>query len=164
MVMASNTDGASAAVTGPNATLGIAVVHFVATEKSERSYAQSTLWTSGEWRRHLVLGAEQAFATRLPAVSHGASLSAALATLPSSAVTRFALDNYEPADRLGAGEIAPGHGCAIAIGAERGWSASERDALRTAGFTFAHLGDRVLRTETAVVAALTLVRSKLGLT
>jgi 16S rRNA U1498 N3-methylase RsmE len=35
--------------------------------------------------------------------------------------------------------------------------------LRTHGFTLVDLGSRVLRSETAVIAALTLVRAKLGL-
>ena len=32
-------------------TLGVGSLHFVHTEKGEGSYAQSTLWSSGEWRR-----------------------------------------------------------------------------------------------------------------
>jgi 7-cyano-7-deazaguanine synthase len=35
--------------------------------------------------------------------------------------------------------------------------------LRAQGFAFAHLGPRVLRSETAVIAALAVVRAKLGL-
>jgi RsmE family RNA methyltransferase len=51
----------------------------------------------------------------------------------------------------------------LAFGAERGWSAAERALLRESGFTFAHLGERVLRTETACLVAITLIRAKLGL-
>ncbi|MBP7483295.1 MAG: RsmE family RNA methyltransferase, partial [Lacunisphaera sp.] len=50
----------------------------------------------------------------------------------------------------------------LALGAERGWSAAERTLLRASGFTFTHLGERVLRTETACIAALTLLKAKLG--
>jgi RsmE family RNA methyltransferase len=42
----------------------------------------------------------------------------------------------------------------LAVGAERGWSGDEREQLRANGFTLKHLGQRVLRVETAVVAAL----------
>ena len=42
-------------------TMGVRAMHFVATERSDRSYAQSSLWTSGEWRRQLLIGAAQAF-------------------------------------------------------------------------------------------------------
>ncbi|MFI5337188.1 MAG: RsmE family RNA methyltransferase [Opitutales bacterium] len=50
----------------------------------------------------------------------------------------------------------------MAFGPERGWSADERRQLRAAGFTFAHLGSRVLRLETAVVAALAVLKARRG--
>jgi RsmE family RNA methyltransferase len=50
---------------------------------------------------------------------------------------------------------------ALAFGPERGWSAGERQLLRAQGFELAHLGTRVLRTETAVVAALALAKAAL---
>ena len=51
----------------------------------------------------------------------------------------------------------------LAIGSERGWSPAERDILRANHFTLAHLGPRVLRAETAVTAAIAIVKSHLGL-
>jgi RsmE family RNA methyltransferase len=140
--------------------LGVAALHFVATEKSEPSYAHSTLWTSGEWRRHLRDGAQQAFNTRLPAVTHGRTLLETLAALPSGG-TRLALDNYESPQPFAAANVAAP--VVLALGAERGWTARDREQLRAHGFTLAHLGPRVLRTETACTAALTLVRARLGL-
>jgi RsmE family RNA methyltransferase len=50
----------------------------------------------------------------------------------------------------------------IAVGPERGWSARERTLLRDAGFRCVHLGERVLRVETACVASISLVRAQLG--
>jgi len=149
-------------------TLGVGALHFVRTEKAESSYAQSTLWSSGEWRRHIIAGAEQAFATRIPEVTHGQPLATALAnlpTLPRIASTRLALDNYESPFSLGQLTLSPDSAAPVvlALGAERGWSAAERDLLRAHGFTFVHLGERVLRTETAVTAALAIIRAKLGL-
>lgn len=143
-------------------TLGVAAMHFVVTDKGERNYAQSSLWHSGEWRRHLRLGAEQAFCTRLPAVTHGRALSDVLAQLVAEEQTRLALDNYESPTALSrfAPLAAP---VVLALGPERGWSAAERDLLRARGFAFVHLGERVLRAETATVAAVTLLRAKLGL-
>jgi 16S rRNA (uracil1498-N3)-methyltransferase len=143
-------------------TLGVAALHFVTTEKGEPNYARSTLWSSGEWRRQLVAGAEQAFATRLPAVSHGHPLAAGVATLPPGA-TRLALDNYESPSPLAACHLMDDKPVVLAFGPERGWSAPERAFLRASGFAFCHLGARVLRSEIAVVTALALVRAKLGL-
>jgi RsmE family RNA methyltransferase len=140
--------------------LGVAALHFVTTEKGEPSYAQSTLWSSGEWRRHLVAGAEQAFDTRLPELAHGRTLGETVAALPAAG-TRTTFDNYESPQSFSA--LTVGAPVTLAFGPERGWSGAERDLLRANRFAFAHLGSRVLRTETAVVAALALTRAKLGL-
>lgn len=141
-------------------TLGATAIDFVRTEKSEPGYAQSTLWRSGEWRRHVLAGAEQAFDPRVPIITHGEALATIVGTLPPGG-TRIALDNYEATERLG--ELADLTAPTLALGAERGWSATERALLRAHGFRFAQLGARVLRTETACVAALAIVRAKLGL-
>jgi len=139
--------------------LGVGALHFVRADKGEPGYARSTLWSSGEWRRHVIAGAEQAFDTRLPEVTHGRTLSEVLAEIPPDA-TRLALDNYESPQPLSAAALAPA--VALALGPERGWSPAERDLLRASRFTLVHLGSRVLRTETAVIAALAVVRSRQG--
>lgn len=144
------------------ASLGAAAVHFVATEKGEPSYAQSTLWTSGEWHRLLVAGAEQAFDTRIPEVTHGRSLVDVIAEL-SPDDTRIALDIYEATGSLGDWPLFRDQPVTLAFGAERGWSDAERETLRAHSFGLAHLGPRVLRTETAVIAALAIARMKLRL-
>jgi RsmE family RNA methyltransferase len=141
-------------------TVGVGALHFVRTEKGEPNYAQSTLWSSGEWRRHVLAGAGQAFDPRVPDVTHGRTLAEVLAAIPSGGA-HVALDNYESPSPLDT--VALTIPVAIALGAERGWSPRERAQLREFGFTFAHLGSRVLRTETAVVAALALVRARAGL-
>ncbi|HEY5079101.1 MAG TPA: RsmE family RNA methyltransferase [Opitutaceae bacterium] len=142
-------------ILGEAASLGVASIRFFPSEKGEPGYASSTLWASGEWRRHLVDGAAQAFDTRIPVVFHDAGLAESLSSLPIGC-TGIALDNYEATRRLAPDSGRP---VALAFGPERGWSASERDLLRLRGFELAHLGRRVLRTETAVVAALAIVKA-----
>ncbi len=145
-------------------TLGATCIHFIATERADPNYATSTLWTSGEWRRHCLNGAAQAFDTRIPEVTWTHTLASALASLPASA-TCIALDNYEspaslrvchlirdkPSDSTG--------GLVLAFGPERGFGPADREALRSSGFALNHLGTRVLRVETAVVAALAITRA-----
>jgi 16S rRNA (uracil1498-N3)-methyltransferase len=143
-------------------TLGVSALHFIRSEKGESSYASSSLWTQGEWRRHIVAGAAQAFCTRLPIVTQGETLAHALSALPTDS-TRLALDNYEAAQPLGACQLAINSPIVVAIGSERGWSERERALFREHQFTLVHLGTRVLRTETATLAAITLLQSKLGL-
>jgi 16S rRNA (uracil1498-N3)-methyltransferase len=148
-------------------TVGVAAIDFVRTDKAEASYAQSTLWTSGEWRRHAVAGAEQAFDTRVPEVTYGQPLETILERVrrnraPDAELVQVALDNYESGEPLTAVPVSPRSHVVLAIGAERGWSTRERTLLRNEGFQLVHLGSRVLRTETAVVAALTLVHARLS--
>jgi RsmE family RNA methyltransferase len=138
------------------ASLGVGAIRFFGSEKGEPGYAASTLWSSGEWRRHLLDGAAQAFDTRVPGVTRDERLPDAIARLaPGSG--RVALDNYEATRRMTPSGLR--FPLALAFGPERGWSDAERRALRDSGFELAHLGPRVLRTETAVVAALALAKA-----
>jgi len=79
-------------------TLGATELHFIATKRADPNYASSTLWTSGEWRRHCLKGAAQAFETRIPKVTWTHNLASALASLEPS--IRIALDNYEASQPL----------------------------------------------------------------
>lgn len=138
-------------------TLGATALHFVRTARSDPNYASSSLWTSGEWRRQIVIGAEQAFDTRVPLVTWTHTLGQALAVLPASPV-RFALDLYEASEPLPtrpAGEMRDP--VIFAFGPERGWDNDDRQQLRAAGFALVHLGSRVLRSETAITAALAIL-------
>ena len=141
--------------------LGVAAMDFVRTARGEASYAQSTLWSAGEWRDLLLTGASQAFCTRLPAVRHGHSLDEAIAAVPAGH-TRLALDNYEAAVALADLALPDSPGVVLALGAERGWTDAERELLRQMKFQFVHLGPRVLRMETAGIAAVSLVKAKRG--
>jgi len=142
------------------AALGVQALHFVRTEKGEASYADSTLWHSGEWRRHLEHGTAQAFCTRLPALTHGNTLAGLLDTLPAP-VHGIALDNYEAPAPLSKCHVLRDTRLFV-FGPERGWSAGERELLRGRGIVFAHLGTRVLRLETAVVAAVAIFKAQRG--
>jgi 16S rRNA (uracil1498-N3)-methyltransferase len=137
-------------------SLGVSSIRFFHSEKGEAGYASSTLWKTTEWRRHLLDGAAQAFDTGIPEVVHFPGLPEALASLPGAS-TRIALDNYEATERMAPVSLtAP---LAVAFGPERGWSGAERALLRAGGFTLVHLGTRVLRTETAVVATLAIAKA-----
>ncbi len=142
-------------------SLGVSAMHFVTAERGEAGYARSKVWTTGERRRHLIAGAEQAFSTRLPEVTHDQTLEAAVAAL-SPDLCRVALDNYESPESLSSLNVASP--AVLAVGPERGWVPADRDILREAGFTFAHLGQRPLRVETACVAGLSILKSRLDLT
>ena len=52
--------------------------------------------------------------------------------------------------------------CVLAVGPEGGWSPRDRVQLLAAGFTGLRLGPRVLRTETAGIAAIAALQSRAG--
>lgn len=141
------------------ATLGLEQIWVFAAEKGEDSYIKSRVWEPETVRRLFIEGAEQGFSTRLPGFRIFTSLADALAGLPEGTAGAGA-DNYEAERRLTDWKLQPP--AALAVGPERGWSAAERDTLRGAGFTLVSLGDRVLRTDTAVIAATALILSNLG--
>jgi len=62
--------------------LGVSALDFFRAEKGEANLCPEHPLASGEWRRHLLAGAAQAFDTRLPDVTHGKSLDEILASCP----------------------------------------------------------------------------------
>jgi RsmE family RNA methyltransferase len=140
------------------ASLGVGRIIFFESEKGDPGYLSSSLWKDGEWREHVLKGTEQACSTLVPEVTRVASLTEAIALIDASA-WKLALDPYEA---TGAPEIsAPANSAVLAIGPERGLGESERAALRTAGFAFAHLGDRILRVEAAALVGGALMLAQL---
>ncbi len=150
--------------------LGICGMEFIATDRGEKSYSRSRLWTNREYERYLIEGAQQAFTTRLPTVRLFGSLKECLSehaaheeriACDKIACDKIALDNYEAATPLR--EIAPTTAtCLVAVGSERGWSKDERMLLREEEFTLAGLGNRVLSTEIACIAGISLILAKRG--
>ena len=136
-------------------TLGVRSISFAATQRGELSYASSKLWTTDEWKRFVHAGVEQAFSTRFPVVKFGVNISDCIASTKSTA-DRFCLDNYEATTNL-RDACSQSQSVVLAVGSERGWTEGERELFRDNGFQLAHLGERPLRTETAVIASISIV-------
>ena len=139
--------------------MGVEEFHFFGAEKGEPSYASSTLWTSDEWREKIRNGVEQAFASHVPRCEIHQNLTMALDKLKNKCDVRVALDNYESTTKLTSSFLKDTEKICLAVGPERGWSAMERDQLRDNQFELCDLGSRVLRVETAVVAAIGILGS-----
>ncbi|MCD6397790.1 MAG: 16S rRNA (uracil(1498)-N(3))-methyltransferase [Spirochaetaceae bacterium] len=150
------------------ASLGVEKMVFVGTDTGEKSYRDSTLW-KGEYKQYLIDGAQQAASTGLPEIifykdlpdffakSTGSNINTG--NLPTDMIV---LDNILPNIKLS--EYNPDNtSCLLAIGSERGWSERERTLFRRKNFIFASLGNRVLRTETASTAGITLLLSRMGI-
>jgi RsmE family RNA methyltransferase len=140
------------------ASLGAARIIFFESEKGDPGYLTSSLWKDGEWREHIIKGAEQACSTLVPEVTRVGSLAEAVVGLDANA-WKLALDPYAA---TGTPEISVAASSAVlAIGPERGFAENERATLRQAGFAFAHLGDRILRVEAAALVGGALMLAQL---
>ena len=139
--------------------IGCRTIHFVHTGLSDRNYARSKLWRDGEWRRHLLDGAQQSAATTMPEVTCGTALRGVLECVDTGA-TALALDPDSGTRYLGAAEVRTP--LVLAVGPERGWSADDRALLARHHFARCTLGTRILRVETACVAALAITLARLG--
>src|SRR4249919_616931 len=112
------------------------------------------------WRGVVTSACEQCGRARVPGVAAPVSLSVALGALPAGGL-RLILD---PEGELALRTLSVGDeaGIVLAVGPEGGWSPADREQLRAAGFQGLKLGPRILRTETAGLAAIAALQSRLG--
>ena len=112
------------------------------------------------WRSVVASACEQSGRARVPEVAAPLALSAALAALPAGGLRLILDPDGELAfSTLSVDADAPVH---LAIGPEGGWSPLDREQLRAAGFAGLRLGPRILRTETAGLAAIAALQARFG--
>lgn len=112
------------------------------------------------WRSVVSSACEQSGRAFVPEVVAPVSLSAALAALPAGGL-RLILDP-EGEFSFGTLDLDVSQPVYVAIGPEGGWSDLDRTQLRAAGFRGLKLGPRILRTETAGLAAIAALQAKFG--
>lgn len=110
------------------------------------------------WRAVAVSACEQCGRNRLPIIEIPRPLIHYLGDAPATG-TRLLL---EPEFRSCGAAPEVGAAVEIAIGPEGGFAADELEAFRISGFGAVRLGPRVLRTETAAIAAVTWLQSRFG--
>jgi len=112
------------------------------------------------WRGVVIAACEQSGRATVPTVAEPRSLAQGLNALPAGG-TRLLLDPFADASlsTLVIDTTAP---VVLAIGPEGGWSPLDREQLVAAGFTGLRLGPRVLRTETAGLAAIAALQARFG--
>jgi 16S rRNA (uracil1498-N3)-methyltransferase len=115
-------------------------------------------------RANVIEAAEQCGVLAVPEVDEPLDFARMLASLPSERLVVFCDEDAEVADPIAALSAAPRHaGVALLIGPEGGFAADERAALLARGNVLRlSLGPRILRADTAAVAAMALVQAVLG--
>jgi len=140
--------------------LGVMRIVPVITERSVvRLDRERTERRLAHWRAVVITACEQSGRARVPEVTSPLPLARWLAE-PVGEATRILL--WPGADRaLSAAVDVPGQ-VTVLVGPEGGLTDAERDAAMAAGFDARSLGPRILRAETAALAALAVLQSTAG--
>ncbi|MGH8290218.1 MAG: 16S rRNA (uracil(1498)-N(3))-methyltransferase [Steroidobacteraceae bacterium] len=112
------------------------------------------------WQGIAVAACEQSGRNRIPDIAPPLGLQDFLRSRQKDGPTRLLLS---PTGALGIGELqALDGGVIVLIGPEGGLAESEQRAALDAGFIAVRLGPRTLRTETAAIAALSVLQQRFG--
>ena len=146
--------------------LGVAAVAPVIARRTEKHLAQAAEKRAERWRRIAHEASQQARRSDVPLIHDPISLAARVRA--AAAGTRIVLAEQERTTTLrNALEEAMASAAAerptleIAIGPEGGWAPSEEALFDANGWRAASLGPRILRAETAAIAALAVIASYL---
>lgn len=144
--------------------LGVAALQPLYSQRSEvRLEGTRAEKRLAHWRGVVVAACEQSGRARVPEVAAPQPLAQALAALADGSL-RLILDPVADAS-LSRLPVDPSQPICLAVGPEGGWSPQDLDQLQAAGFSGVRLGSRVLRTETAglaAIAALQVLHGDLG--
>jgi 16S rRNA (uracil1498-N3)-methyltransferase len=146
--------------------LGVAGIAPVIARRTEKHLAQAAEKRAERWRRIAHEAAKQSRRSDVPVIHEPVALAARVSG--ESSATRIVLAEQERTTTLrnaldeaieAAGDESPAF--EIAIGPEGGWAPSEEALFDANGWKAVSLGPRILRAETATIAALALVAASL---
>jgi 16S rRNA (uracil1498-N3)-methyltransferase len=142
--------------------LGIARITPILARRTEKHLAQSALKRSDRWRRIALEASKQSRRTDIPEIASPIALRPALEQEKSP--TRILLSETEQATPLAAAltDVTPLTDTALAIGPEGGWTPEEMSLFAQHQWQPVTLGPRILRAETAAIAAIAIAGSHLA--
>jgi 16S rRNA (uracil1498-N3)-methyltransferase len=144
--------------------LGVAAFAPVIARRTEKHLAQAAAKRAERWRRIVHEASQQSRRSDVPLIHEPAPLAARVSA--ASGVARIVLAEQERTTTLrvaveeataAAGQEMPA--LEIAIGPEGGWAPEEEALFDASGWRAVSLGPRILRAETAAIAALAVVAS-----
>jgi len=152
--------------------LGVARIAPVLSQRSVvRLHEAQAASKQAHWRAVAVSACEQCGRNRLPAVEAPQSLLnylGAAASGETPGLLRLVLEpegaapSAQPTPLIDSHAAAPLGGAVIAIGPEGGFAPEELEAFALSGFSRVRFGPRVLRTETAAIAAIAVLQARFG--
>jgi 16S rRNA (uracil1498-N3)-methyltransferase len=149
--------------------LGVARITPILARRTEKHLALASGKRVARWRRIALESSKQSRRTDIPQIADPAPLAAALAR--ETAPLRILLSETEQSLTLAAAlqrasfNLQPATDnlqLALAIGPEGGWTPEEMSLFTTHNWTHVTLGPRILRAETAAIAAIAIASSHLA--
>jgi 16S rRNA (uracil1498-N3)-methyltransferase len=136
--------------------LGVTRIIPVAAARSEKGLLAAAAKRSQRWQKILLEASQQSRRLRVPQLDELTNSAQAFAGQASRFCLMLSERSDAPSIRTTLNSLngAKPATAALAIGPEGGWTDEELSAARAAGFQEASLGQLILRTETAVIAAL----------
>jgi 16S rRNA (uracil1498-N3)-methyltransferase len=147
--------------------LGVARITPVVARRTEKHLAQAAAKRVERWRRIALESSKQSRRTDIPDILDPTPLAAALTG--ETATTRILLSETEQTLMLSAALAAVSRptgyesvALSLAIGPEGGWAQEEMNLFTQHNWTHVTLGPRILRAETAAIAAIAIASSFLS--
>jgi 16S rRNA (uracil1498-N3)-methyltransferase len=143
--------------------LGVSEIVPLAAARSEKGLVAAAAKRAQRWEKILLESAQQSRRLAPPVLCPAVRPAEAFSTTRAQHAVSLLLS--ERADAPGLRSILEGmsnNAATVAIGPEGGWTEEELTAARAARFVKASLGQNILRTETAVAAALAILNYALG--
>jgi len=142
--------------------LGVTEIVPLAAARTDKPLLAAALKRRARWEKIIAESAQQSRRVRPPVLADAVAPEIAFANC--AAGCKIVLSERREAPPLRETLASAEHvaGAALAFGPEGGWSDDELAAASTHGFAAASLGENILRTETAVIAALAVVRFAAG--
>ena len=140
--------------------LGVAQITPILARRTEKHLAQASAKRVERWRRIAHEASQQSRRTSVPDVADPVALKLALGQ--EQAPNRILLSETEQIAKLSDALADTSGAYALAIGPEGGWTAEEMAQFTQHEWTHVSLGPRILRAETAAIAAIAIVGSFLN--
>ena len=140
--------------------LGVGTITPILARRTEKHLAQAAVKRVERWRRIALEAAKQSRRTDVPAIGEPMALKAALEQ--ETAATRILLSETEQEVSLtSALQGSDKRELALAIGPEGGWTPEEMALFTQHEWRHVTLGPRILRAETAAIAAIAIASTQL---
>jgi 16S rRNA (uracil1498-N3)-methyltransferase len=142
--------------------LGVTEIIPLAATRTDKPLLAASGKRHARWERIMRESAQQSRRLRTPLIQPIATPEAAFVASTANAKILLSERHEAPQMRDALASVAGIGSVALAIGPEGGWTDDEIAAARAHGFTEASLGEGILRTETAVLSTIAILRFAAG--